>query len=55
MKNLKSFQRKYLRGLTHKVKPVVLIGQKGLTDKVLRSTEQVRVYGKSKVGTGSRI
>ena len=40
MKKLESFQRKYLRGLTHKLKPVVLIGQKGLTDKVLRSTAQ---------------
>ena len=40
MKKLKSFQKKYLRGLAHKLKPVVLIGQKGLTDKVLRSTEQ---------------
>jgi len=40
MKKLESFQRKYLRGLAHKLKPVVLIGQKGLTDKVLRSTEQ---------------
>ena len=32
MKKLKSFQRKYLRGLSHKLKTVVLIGQKGLTD-----------------------
>ncbi|MFH1674895.1 MAG: YhbY family RNA-binding protein [Pseudomonadota bacterium] len=40
MKKLKGFQRKYLRGLTHKLKPVVLIGQKGLTDKVLWSTEK---------------
>ena len=40
MKKLESFQRKYLRGLAHKFKPVVLIGQKGLTDTVLRSTEQ---------------
>ena len=40
MKTLESFQRKYLRGLTHKLKTVVMIGQKGLTDKVLRFTEQ---------------
>lgn len=39
MKKLKSFQRKYLRGLAHNLKPVVLIGQKGLIDNVLRSTE----------------
>ena len=40
MTELKSYQRKYLRGLAHKLKPVVMIGQKGLTDKVLRSAEQ---------------
>ena len=40
MKKLESFQRKYLRGLAHTLKPVVLIGQKGLTDTVLRSTKQ---------------
>ena len=34
MKKLEGFQRKYLRGLTHKLKPVVLIGQKGLTYEV---------------------
>ena len=40
MTKLESFQRKYLRGLAHKLKPVVLIGQKELTDNVLRSTVQ---------------
>ncbi len=38
MKKLEGFQRKYLRGLAHKLKPVVLIGQKGLTAEVLEST-----------------
>ncbi len=40
MKKLEGFQRKYLRGLAHVLKPVVLIGQKGLTDELLRSVEQ---------------
>ena len=40
MEKLESFQRKYLRGLAHKLKPVVLIGQKGLTAEVLLSAKQ---------------
>ena len=28
---LKGFQKKYLRGLAHSLKPVVFVGQKGLT------------------------
>lgn len=40
MKKLEGFQRKYLRGLAHSLKPVVLIGQKGLTVEVLRSAKQ---------------
>ena len=35
-----SFQAKYLRGLAHKLKPVVFIGQKGLTPTVIQSTEE---------------
>ncbi len=38
MKKLNSFQAKYLRGLAHGLKPVVLIGQKGLTTELIRST-----------------
>jgi len=34
MKRLKSFQRKHLKGLAHKLKPVVMIGQNGLTESV---------------------
>jgi len=34
MTPLKGFQRKYLKGLAHGLKPVVFIGQKGLTDSV---------------------
>ena len=31
MHELKGFQKKYLRGLAHKLQPVVYIGQKGVT------------------------
>jgi len=40
MKKLEGFQKKYLRGLAHGLKPVVLIGQKGLTEELLKSAEQ---------------
>lgn len=39
MKTLQGFQKKYLRGLAHKMKPVVFVGQKGLTPGVLQSAE----------------
>jgi RNA-binding protein len=37
---MRGFQRKYLRGLAHGLKPVVQVGQWGLTDKVV---EQIQV------------
>ena len=37
---MEGFQKKYLRGLAHSLKPVVLIGQKGLTDDLLKSADQ---------------
>lgn len=40
MKELEGFQKKYLRGLAHGLKPVVLIGQKELSAEVLRSADQ---------------
>ena len=40
MSKLKGFQKKYLRGLAHGMKPVVLIGQKGLTDELIKSSNQ---------------
>lgn len=40
MDELKSSQRKYLRGLAHGLKPIVTIGQQGLTEAVIRSTEE---------------
>ncbi len=39
MKKLEGFQRKYLRGLAHKTKPVVFIGQKGITETLNRSLD----------------
>ena len=40
MQKLTSAQAKYLRGIAHGLKPVVYIGQKGLTDALIRSTEE---------------
>ena len=40
MENLKGFQKKYLRGRAHKLKPTVFIGQKGITENVIRSTDE---------------
>lgn len=37
MDKLKGFQKKYLRGLAHSMKPVVLIGQKGCTHTVVQA------------------
>ena len=37
---LKGFQKKYLRGLAHNLKPIVYLGQSGLTEAVIRSMEQ---------------
>ena len=39
MKKSEGFQRKYLRGLAQRLKPVVFIGQKGLTPEVLSSAQ----------------
>ena len=39
MNLLTSSQMKYLRGLAHGLKPVVLIGQNGLTDAVVQAAE----------------
>ena len=40
MEKLTSTQAKYLRGIAHGLKPVVFIGQKGLTDALIRSTQE---------------
>jgi len=37
---LKGFQKRYLRGLAHSLQPVVFVGQKGLTDALIRSADE---------------
>jgi len=39
MAKLSGFQKKYLRGLAHRLKPVVFIGQKGLAASVISAIE----------------
>lgn len=40
MEKLKGFQKKYLREVAHKLKPVVIIGQKGISDPLLKSIDE---------------
>ena len=40
MAQLKGFQKKYLRGLAHKLQPIVYIGQKGATRAVCDAFEE---------------
>ena len=40
MEALKGYQKKYLKGLAHRLKPVVFIGQKGLTANLIESIHQ---------------
>lgn len=40
VEQLKGFQKKYLRGLAHSLKPVVLIGQNGLVPGVIRAVDE---------------
>ncbi|MGE4517898.1 MAG: ribosome assembly RNA-binding protein YhbY [Desulfobacteraceae bacterium] len=40
MKELKNFQKKYLKGLAHNLKPVVFLGQNGVTLNFLESVNQ---------------
>jgi RNA-binding protein len=37
---LKGFQKKYLRGLAHDLKPVVQIGREGITEGVIRAVDE---------------
>ncbi len=38
--SLSNAQRRYLRGLTHGISPVVMIGEKGLSETVLAAIEE---------------
>lgn len=38
--SLSNAQRRYLRGLTHGISPVVMVGDKGLTDTVLEAIDE---------------
>ena len=40
MQKLTGIQAKYLRSLAHALKPVVFVGQKGITESLIASTEQ---------------
>ena len=40
MTELKGFQKKYLRGISHGLKAVVLIGREGLTDGLLKAVDE---------------
>jgi len=40
MKTLKGFEKKYLRGLAHDLKPVVLIGKEGITNGTVRAADE---------------
>ncbi len=37
---LKGFEKKYLRGLAHGLEPLIIVGQKGLTDGLIRSVNE---------------
>ena len=40
MEKLKGFQKKYLRGLAHGKKPLVLIGQKGMSPSLVQAIDE---------------
>ena len=40
MKHLKGSERTYLRGLAHHLKPVVIVGEQGITDKLIQATNE---------------
>lgn len=37
---MKGFQKRFLRGLAHSLKPVIMVGRKGLTPTVLQSVDE---------------
>jgi RNA-binding protein len=40
MEPLKGFEKKYLRGLAHALKPLVLIGREGVTAGIVRAADE---------------
>ena len=40
MNSLKGYQKRYLRGRAHALKPVVLVGQKELTDRIYKAVDE---------------
>lgn len=40
MEDLKGFEKKYLRGLAHSLKPLVLIGKEGLTGGTIHAVDE---------------
>ena len=54
MKNLTSAQIRFLRAQAHHLKPVVMVGDKGLTENVLAEVEQaLEVHELIKVGVAA--
>lgn len=47
-------QRQYLKGLAHPLSPVIIIGEKGLTEAVLKETDRaLKVHELIKIKAGS--
>ena len=40
MEKLKGFQKKYLKGLAHSKKPLVFVGQKGITPTLIKAVDE---------------
>ncbi|MEE8541111.1 MAG: ribosome assembly RNA-binding protein YhbY [Desulfobacterales bacterium] len=40
MENLKGYQKKYLKGLAHGMKPLVFVGQKGISASVIKAVNE---------------
>lgn len=54
MSTLTTAQRQFLKGLAHTLSPVVIIGEKGLTDAVIKETGQaLKAHELIKVKAGS--
>lgn len=54
---LSNVQKRYLRGLAHDLKPVLMVGSKGVSDAVLAEFEQVleqHELVKAKIAAGER-